>query len=436
MQARALLRVVTVGSLAAATLAGCFAHPGVKSAEGGDGPLQTETDESSSYELLSAQDHEFAITYEVAATTGGARVYYTLARGGVYVSGVSAEDVYTAEKLSVGLVEGTEARKKGHPAADPDASYFAIFLARPVPENGAERLRIRAQYKDETSYSQDGDRIVFERALAAERVSVVLPRNFEIVACNHPVRVRPIDDGRLQASYVNPAKAPVMLRIEARALHVDGEHAHARGGSELHAPIASSASQADVVQEDRELVCTLEDPSKREFRLTHDFTRDDVASSGGEMRSEFLCHADFVTLVTAVSARLVDTGEPLTAERDEEISGTLEEAHGNPVAAQCNVRLNIPAHGGAQSVRVRIEAACIDATPSHTNYAIDGNEIVWRSTFEAARSALILPKDYALCTTASPARIEETPEGRIRLDFVDARSGPIPVLVRAIARAR
>jgi len=50
------------------------------------------------------------------------------------------------------VVNGTQPRAEGHPAADAGTEYIKVHLARPVPLNGQVRLLIDKTHKDAKSY--------------------------------------------------------------------------------------------------------------------------------------------------------------------------------------------------------------------------------------------------------------------------------------------
>ena len=100
--------------------------------------LQTESDEYTSYELLGPDTNSFKITYEVTATTPGAKYFYNSIRKGSTASGEAAFDVMTGEPLRFEVVPGVDARKDPlmHDA-DAATNYIKVTLARPVPANGS-----------------------------------------------------------------------------------------------------------------------------------------------------------------------------------------------------------------------------------------------------------------------------------------------------------
>ena len=141
---------------------------------------QTETDEYTRYELLAPGSSKFKITYEVTATTAGAKYYYNPIRKGSTASEESVLDAMTGKPLKFEIVSGAEARKDALMAdADLETNYIKVTLARPVPTNGRGRVLIIKTYEDAKSYFVDGKTIVFDRPLGVRRNKVVLPPGYE-----------------------------------------------------------------------------------------------------------------------------------------------------------------------------------------------------------------------------------------------------------------
>ena len=139
---------------------------------------QTESDEYTRYELLAPGSNRFKITYEVTATTAGAKHYYNPIRKGSAATEESLFDAMTGKPLKFKIVSGAEARKDALMAdADLDTNYIKVTLARPVPTNGRGRIVIVKTYEDAKSYSVDGKTIVFDRPLGVRRNKVVLPQD-------------------------------------------------------------------------------------------------------------------------------------------------------------------------------------------------------------------------------------------------------------------
>jgi hypothetical protein len=181
-------------------------------------PTQTEADTYTRYELLAPETSQFRILYEVSATSAGATAYYNPIRPGSEATSESVADRLTGEALRFEVVSGAQARAGGYAEADPQTSYIKVRLARPVPRDGEARLLIDKTYKDPKSYFREGEEIVFSRPLGVKRNAVVLPRGYELVACNVPAQVLSEADGRILVSFMNPLPAPAPLVVRARRL--------------------------------------------------------------------------------------------------------------------------------------------------------------------------------------------------------------------------
>src|SRR4029077_1945334 len=72
---------------------------------------QTESDEYTSYELLSPDSASFKIVYEVTATTPAAKFFYNPIRKGSVASDESVFDVMTHAPLKFEVVHGSDAKK-------------------------------------------------------------------------------------------------------------------------------------------------------------------------------------------------------------------------------------------------------------------------------------------------------------------------------------
>src|SRR5215472_857967 len=172
------------------------------------------------YELLGPESHQFKIYYEVTQTRPGARFYFNPIREGSEASDESVIDPATGKPLKFEVVTGAQA-KNDEPAESFNATgkYIKIYLAHPVPAAGEYRLIIIKTYRDDKSYYQDGDLIIFKRSLSIPRNSVVLPAGFEVVSSSVATQVLSEQDGRLKLSFVNPGSGgPLEMMIKARRL--------------------------------------------------------------------------------------------------------------------------------------------------------------------------------------------------------------------------
>jgi hypothetical protein len=204
--------------LLAAGFGALLAHSPAPAALAEAPPSQSEADEYTRYELLAPETSQFRIRYEVTATTPGATVFYNPIRKGSEVSNEAVYDRLSAAPLTFDIVDGPKAKAEGYLEAEPDTSYIKIHLPRPVPKAGEVRLLIDKTYKDPKSYLREGDRIVFSRSLSIRRNAVVLPADYELVACNVPSQILRLDDGRIQVSFMNPLPAEAPLVVKARRL--------------------------------------------------------------------------------------------------------------------------------------------------------------------------------------------------------------------------
>src|SRR4030095_12117119 len=135
---------------------------------------KTETDEYTRYELLAPGSGNFKITYEVTATTAGAKYYYNPIRKGSTATEESVLDSMTGKPLKFEVVSGADARKDALMAdADLDTNYIKVTLARRGPIDGRGRILIIKTYEDAKSYFLDGKTIVFDRPLGVRRNKVV-----------------------------------------------------------------------------------------------------------------------------------------------------------------------------------------------------------------------------------------------------------------------
>lgn len=82
------------------------------------------------------------------------------------------------------------------------------------------------------------------------------------------------------------------------------------------------------------------------------------------------------------------------------------------------------------SVRIRISETYTDPK----SYRLEGAVLVFDRTFGRPHNAVVLPAGWLLTASSIPALVSETPDGRIRLDFVNPRPDEIAVLIQARRR--
>ena len=377
---------------------------------------QTEEDEYTRYELLAPETQQFAIVYDVTATTAGARYYYNPIRKGSEATDERVIDLMTGGPLKFDVVSGDEAKRGGHPTADPQTSYIRVHLPRAVPQEGEVRLRIWKTYKDPKSYYTDGDVIVFDRSLGIRRNSVVLPRGYELVSCNVASQVLSEPDGRLKISFMNTGAAAAPLVIRARA----GSAAPSGVATDKQARLDERAVQ------DREIVYFLQPPETHAFSLYHDYTE------SREGIDKYLNVVRAGSTVSSPSARILDTGEPLKTEILKGAAITAAKIDiGEAVRPDTEVVvIHFPSVKKGQSARLRIAETYTDPA----RYRLEGDMLVWDRSFGRPRNTVVLPPGWVLLDSAIPAVVTRTDDGRVRLYFENNRLDEIATFVRARRR--
>jgi hypothetical protein len=206
----------------------------------------------------------------------------------------------------------------------------------------------------------------------------------------------------------------------------------------LAAPVLAAPAQAqdatarldERARQDREIVYFLNPPETHSFFLYHDYTE----SRAGV--DKYLNLVRKGSTASNPSAQVLDTGESLKVEtlKGEAITkaginlaGELE----GPVQPDTEVvvvRFAPVAKGG--SIRLRISETYTDPA----RYRLEGDTLVFDRGLGRPRNAVVLPAGFYLTASSIPATVTETKDGRIRLDFVNARPDDIAVLIKARRR--
>jgi len=300
------------------------------------------------------------------------------------------------------------------PDADTASDYIRVTLARPVPADGGEgRIRILKTYEDKKSYYQDGDAIVFDRSLGVKKNSVVLPQGYGLVACNYPVQVAQEADGRIKVSFLNTTPAEAPLKLTARPMKF------AAGATSMKARIDERAAQT------RDIVYFLRAPETHAFDLYHDYTEERPGTS------RYINVVRTGSAASNPSARNLDTGETIPAQL---LKGNAITAAGisDPELPKITPDTEIVVFPFAalkegQSIRLRMSETYTDPK----SYRLDGDELVFDRTFGRPANAVVLPQGWTLTNSTIPATISTLPDGRTRLDFLNARNDEIAVLITA-----
>ena len=392
---------------------------------------QTESDEYTRYELLAPETASFKIHYEVTATTPGAKLYFNPIRKGSTASDEAVYDAMTGEPLGFEVVSGTEARKDPlMAAADPSGSYIRVQLARPVPTEGQGRILIVKTYKDPKSYYREGNAIVFDRGLGIKRNSVVLLKGFELVGCNVPSQILSEPDGRIAISFMNvgPGEAPLILRAKSGA-QTGPSASPATQTRSWEAPFAGETERerlSERAHQDRDIVYFLQQPETHAFSLYHDYTE----SRPGV--DKYLNVVREGSTVSEPSAYILDTGEKLSTRLmtgADLAAAKIESAEPVKPATQIVV-IPFPPVKKGQSIRLRIS----ETYTAPASYRLDGDELVFDRSLGRPRNAIVLPVGWYLTASAIPATVTQLSDGRIRLDFWNARPDSVGVLLKARRR--
>lgn len=376
-------------------------------------PRQTDADAYTRYELLAPGSGKFRIIYEVTATAPGATHYFNPIRAGSIATDESVFDRRTGRPLPFEEVGGAVARAGGVRGADTTGRYIRVTLPRPVPEEGEGRILILKTYEDRTSYLVRGDTIVFTRPLGIKRNAVALPVGYELVASNYPSQVLQEADGRLVVSFWNstPAEAPLTLRAVPRALGADRSAVAARLSERAH--------------QDREIIYSLQQPETHAFDLYHDYT---------ESRTGTSTYLNVVRAGSTVSnprARDLDTGEELrwdVVKGDAITRAGLDVSGVTPSTEVVVFRFPPVPTGG--STRLRMYETYTDAA----RYKLEGDELVWDRGFGRPINTVVLPAGWLLTNSSIPATVTTRADGRVQLEFINARPDDIQVLITARRR--
>lgn len=394
---------------------------------------QTESDEYTRYELLAPGSNRFKITYEVTATTAGAKHYYNPIRKGSAATEESVFDAMTGKPLKFEIVSGADARKDALMAdADLDTNYIKVTLARPVPTNGRGRIVIVKTYEDAKSYSVDGKTIVFDRPLGVRRNKVVLPAGYEVVGLTVPSQLLTESDGRIAISFMNNGGGPAPLVIRATRTAQTGAAAVPKAATKQRSwesPFEGETEEdrlSERAHQDRDIVYFLQQPETHAFALYHDYTETRPGVNG---------YANVVrkgSVASNPSASILDTGEQLQAKEmsgAEMIASKINAGETVDPSAQVVV-IPFPALQAGQSLRLRIA----ETYTAPVSYKLDGEELVFDRSLGRPRNAVVLPSGWYCTFSAIPATVSQLPDGRVRLDYWNGRPEPVNVLLKARRR--
>jgi len=395
---------------------------------------QTETDEYTRYELLAPGSSKFKITYEVTATTAGAKYYYNPIRKGSTATEESVLDAMTGKPLKFEIVSGADARKDALMGdAELDTNYIKVTLARPVPTNGQGRLLIIKTYEDAKSYYVDGKTIVFDRPLGVRRNKVVLPPGYEVVGLTVPSQLLTESDGRIAISFMNNNGGPAPLVIRATKTAQTGAAAAPKAATKQRSwesPFEGETEEdrlSERAHQDRDIVYFLQQPETHAFALYHDYTESRPGVNG---------YANVVrkgSTASNPSASILDTGEQLNAKEMSGAEMIASKINAGDEKVEPDARVVVipfPAVQAGQSLRLRIA----ETYTAPVSYKLDGDDLVFDRSLGRPRNAVVLPSGWYCTFNAIPATVTQLPDGRIRLDYWNGRPDGVDVLLKGRRR--
>ena len=377
---------------------------------------QDRTDEYTRYELQPPGTSAVKIIYEVSATTEGARTFTDEIPAGARVSDVIVRDMMTGQPLKF----------------DVNARAIVVTLARPVPPKGQGRVRIEKTVTDAKAYAHTNNAGTFTVPLGAGRHDLVLPPGYELTGCNIPVRVLAEDDGRTKLDVMNVAGS-VTLVVKIRAGALTGDAARPKpltNNRSWEPPPAQGATERQRLAErahlDRDIVYFLQEPSTNSFFLYHDYT---------ESRAGVDKYINVVrpgSRSSNPSAYILDTGEELKHETLKGAEITAKQIDiGEPVTPETEIVVSYfaPVKPG-QSIRLRLS----ETYTAPQSYRLDGSDLVFERSLGRTRNSVVLPAGWYLTASSIPAVVRETPDGLIRLDFVNNRPDSLEVYIKGRKR--
>lgn len=391
------------------------------------------TDEYTRYELLDPSSNSFRILYEVSVTTPGATLYHNTLRKGSEHKVDRVIDLATGKPLTWTIVNGEAAKKNGLAGADKETDYLQVVLSHPVAKNAEYRLLIDKTYTDTRSYYAEGDKIIFQRPLGIKRNSIVLPKGYELIACNYPSQMMLEADGRLKISFVNRGADVVPLHIEGRKIlkpvvvpvqQTQENTPVGEGRDKSKARIAFSFPER--AYQTREIVYFLQQPETNSFRLYHDYTE---TRAGVD---KYLNVVRAGSKASNPSAFNLDTGNPLKVET---LVGAAIKEKGIDLGADYSPTAEViviwfdPVTKGS-STRIRIEETYTDPN----RYINLNGELIWDRAFGRVHNTVVLPEGWWLTANAIPATVFLNENGLVSLYYLNDGPGDIDVYLKALKK--
>lgn len=391
------------------------------------------TDDYTRYELLDPASNSFRILYEVSATRPGATFFHNTLRKGSEHKVDRVIDLATGKPLTWNIVNGEAAKKNGLADADKETDYLQIKLTQPVAKNAEYRLLIDKTYADTRSYYAEGDKVIFQRSLGIKRNSIVLPKGYELIACNYPSQMMMEADGRIKISFVNRGPEAVPLRIEGRKLlkpvivpTTMAKETIPPGQGRDKSKVRMGFSFPERAYQTREIVYFLQQPETHSFRLYHDYTET------REGINKYLNVVRAGSKASNPSAFNLDNGKPLKVET---LVGQAIKDKGIDIGDDYSPTAEViviwfdPVTKGT-TTRIRIEETYTDPN----RYVNVNNELIWDRSFGRVHNTITLPEGWWLTANAVPATVFLNEEGLVSLYYLNDGPDDIDVFVKAMTR--
>lgn len=384
---------------------------------GASAQTQTQQDEYVRYELLTSPDLlSSTMTLEVAVTTPGAKEWTMTLPSGTATSpsSMTVVDMMTGQPLEFTI----------------DNDTLRVELARAIAGDGGQaRVRVRATIRS-TKIAAAGGPVVFSRTLDAPRGAIVLPAGYRLSACDRPLQVLSLADGRTQVSFMHQGPDPNAIWLEAKPDAQTGATAKPRPLTDARSwepPPTQGPTERTRLSEraaqDRDIVYFLQPPDTHKFSLYHDYTETRRGSD------KYLNVVRTGSTVSAPSGVVLDTGEKMKVQvlKGAQLAAAGIDTGGQQVAADQEVVVfRYPAVKAGQSLRLRLS----ETYTAPESYRLDGDDLVFERSLGRPRNSIVLPKGWYLTALSIPGVIRETPDGETRIDFVNPRPDGIDVLLK------
>ena len=397
---------------------------------------QTETDEYTRYELLAPDSGKFKITYEVTATTAGAKYYYNPIRKGSAATDESVLDAMTGKPLHFEVVSGADARKDALMAdADLDTELHQGDAGAPGadewPGTPHHPQDLRGQRRATTSTARRSCSI---GRSASGATRSCCRAGYEVVGLTVPSQIlteggRPNRD-QLRERHRRSRHRSCSARPKARRPEQRQRRRPPTKQRSWESPFEGETEEdrlSERAHQDRDIVYFLQQPETHAFALYHDYTESRPGING---------YANVVrkgSTASSPSASILDTGEQLQAKEMSGAEMTALEDQCRRARRSRRARRRDSLHRPCkQDSRCGLRIAETYTAP--VSYRLDGDDLVFDRSLGRPRNAVVLPSGWYCTFSSIPATVSQLPDGRVRLDYWNGRPEPVDVLLKARRR--